>query len=176
MEWYYVGHYGQLGPLTREQVDELIASNVIERDTYVWRSGWSEWVRAGDTVELGSSFQLYALPPEPPPFAPPPPSPTGYARPSASTGGYGGSSSAPANPGGFFPAIPSTKSRVAAGILQILLPGVGRMYLGYSAIGVLQLMLAICSFGVLSIWSIIDGIIILTGGLRMDGYGRTLND
>src|SRR5579859_2938673 len=38
-EWYYIGHYGQLGPLTREQIDELVTGGVISRDTYVWRAG-----------------------------------------------------------------------------------------------------------------------------------------
>jgi TM2 domain-containing membrane protein YozV len=73
-----------------------------------------------------------------------------------------------------FGSVRSDRSRTAAGILQIFLPGVGRMYLGYTAYGVLQLFLALCGVGFL--WSFIDGIIILTGGVKLDGYGRHLQD
>ena len=82
-------------------------------------------------------------------------------------------------PNAYYPSfggIRSDRSRTAAGILQILIPGVGRMYLGYLAYGVIQLALTIVTCGVLWIWSFIDGIIILTGGLKMDGYGRQLSE
>ena len=49
------------------------------------------------------------------------------------------------------------------------------MYLGYAAYGVLQLVFTLC-FGIGYLWSIIDGIIILTGGIKLDGYGRQLPD
>ena len=38
-DWYYIGHYGQLGPLTKEQIDELVDGGVIARETYVWSTG-----------------------------------------------------------------------------------------------------------------------------------------
>jgi len=72
--------------------------------------------------------------------------------------------------------VKSNKSRVAAGLLQIFIPGVGRMYLGYAAYGVVQFVLSIATCGVLWLWSLIDGIIMLTGGLKLDGYGRVLDD
>lgn len=72
--------------------------------------------------------------------------------------------------------VTSPSSRVLAGVLQILLPGVGRMYLGYTAIGVLQLVLTICTIGILWIWPIVDGILILAGAVKHDGYGRVLTD
>ena len=50
------------------------------------------------------------------------------------------------------------------------------MYLGYLAYGVMQLILTICSFGTLWIWSFVDGVIMLSGGLKHDGYGRVLSD
>jgi hypothetical protein len=81
-------------------------------------------------------------------------------------------------PNAFYPTfggLKSDRSRTAAGILQIVLPGVGRMYLGYLAYGIIQLFLAIfCGVG--WIWSIIDGIVMLSGGVRLDGYGRQLVD
>lgn len=70
----------------------------------------------------------------------------------------------------------SDKNRTLAGILGIFLPGFGRMYLGYSAIGALQLIFTVMSCGVLWLWSIVDGIIILAGGVKTDGFGRTLPD
>jgi hypothetical protein len=171
-EWYYIGHYGQLGPLTREQIDELIQGGVIARDTYVWRSGLQDWMPADRCDELRASFAIaepFSAPPPPPmvPRTPPPATPT---RP------YG-SDNFPATAYGFHPAfgtVRSDRSRALAGVLQLLLPGVGRIYLGYAAYGVLQLVFALCGIGF--IWSFIDGIVILSGGVKLDGYGRQLGD
>lgn len=68
------------------------------------------------------------------------------------------------------------KSRLGAGLMQLLLPmGIGRLYLGYTAIGLAQLFTAIfCGVGVL--WAFIDGIIILTGSPETDANGVTLKD
>lgn len=184
-DWYYVGHYGQLGPLTFEQVDELIEAGVIMRETYVWRSGMANWLPAQSVVELQPVFAKHAsvAPPDPPPIPQqqgqpvaqvaiaPPPAPVAMV---------------PANPT-YSPAVVQTgwmahqevtsdRSRLAAGILQLFLPGVGRMMLGYGALGAMQLVLAICSGGVLCIWSFIDGLLILTGNVKYDGYGRRLKD
>ena len=87
------------------------------------------------------------------------------------------SPSAPPQVGGFhqpaFQTMTSDRSRVLAGVLQLLIPGVGRFYLGYSAYGVMQLVLFPCGF-VGWLWSVIDGIVILSGGVKLDGYGRQL--
>lgn len=171
-EWYYIGHYGQLGPLTRDQLDELIAGGVVLRETYVWRSGMPSWVVAGGVVELGSAFALaepFSAPP-PPPMAPPPTQNPTQAPPSFSS--PNSQSMTPYQ--SYFPTIPSDRSRVASGILNIVLPGVGRMYLGYIAIGVMQLLLSPCGVGY--VWSLIDGIAILCGSTKYDGYGRHLKD
>lgn len=74
-----------------------------------------------------------------------------------------------------FPTLRSDRSRTLAGILQLVLPGVGRIYLGYAAYGVLQLVLTFC-FLVGLLWSFIDGILILAGSPKLDGYGRVLGD
>lgn len=175
-EWYYIGHYGQLGPLTREQIDELIEGGVISRETYVWRGGLSEWVLADRVPELASSFQRanpYTAPP-------PPPSPTAASRSIPPTAAFP-SVTDPAPPQSLasqsyyrYPEIKSDKSRTLGGILQLLIPGAGRLYLGYSAIAVLQFILSLCGVGV--VWAWIDAVVILAGGVRMDGYGRQLND
>lgn len=70
----------------------------------------------------------------------------------------------------------SDKSKVVAGLLQILLPfGVGRMYAGDAGTGVAQLIVAVVTCGIGSLWSLIDGIIILAQG-GTDGQGRQLRD
>lgn len=168
-DWYYIGHYGQLGPLTIEQMEELVSGGVIARDTYVWKGGMSDWVTADRANELLGAFALttpvYSPPPPPSPVynsAPPMPRPVSNdyylaPNPNFSPVGYG--------------VVRSDRSRAVAGILQFF-PGVGRMYLGYWAHGVLQLVFAMCGVGFL--WSWIDGLIILAGGIKLDGYGRRL--
>jgi len=173
-EWYYIGHYGQLGPLTREQIDELIESGVVARETYVWRAGMGDWLPADRAPELMEAFRRtepYNTPP-PPPMDRPPAMPT---QPIARSYGY---DAAPVAPSPNYPAYnlaKSDKSRTLGGVLQLLIPGVGRIYLGYSAIGVLQLVLTPC-MGIGYVWSLIDGIVVLAGGVKLDGYGRSLND
>jgi len=66
-----------------------------------------------------------------------------------------------------------SKSRLAGGLLNIFIPGVGRMYLGYVGIGVAQLLLTLV-FGIGALWSLIDGILILTGSVVCDGNGHPL--
>lgn len=126
-------------------------------------------------------------PPAPPPSSYPPPhspppyqSGPNYPPPISAPVGYpqGGQ---PVPYGG---AHLSHRSKVAAGLFAILLPGLGihRFYLGHIGIGVLHLLLTFVlswvtcgvTLGVAWLWSIIDGIIILTGGMR-DVEGRELS-
>ena len=72
------------------------------------------------------------------------------------------------------------KSRVAAGVLGILLGGLGihNFYLGYTKRGVAQLLITLLSCGILgvvsSIWGLVEGIQILTGAINVDGDGNPL--
>lgn len=70
------------------------------------------------------------------------------------------------------------KSRLAAGLLQIFLGGlgIGRFYLGYTGLGVAQLLVSIFTCGVGSIWGFVDGILILCGQLDTDANGVPLRD
>jgi TM2 domain-containing membrane protein YozV len=180
-DWYYIGHYGQLGPLTRDQVDELIDGGVIEQDTYVWCTGMANWSPALHVDDLRPLLQsdLLSKPPPLPSLRPIPSKPT---TPPV----FGMQSAAPSAGTDFFPnpyaayhpsyvTVRSDRNRLVAGLLQLLIPGTGRMYLGYAAHGVLQLLLVPC-VGVGWLWSVIDGILILAGGLKLDGYGRKLDD
>ena len=74
------------------------------------------------------------------------------------------------------------KSTVAAGLLGICLGsfGVHNFYLGYTAKGVVQLVLtlATCGFGAVisGIWGFVEGILILTGSISTDADGRFLSE
>jgi TM2 domain-containing membrane protein YozV len=68
----------------------------------------------------------------------------------------------------------SDKSRIGAGVLQLLLPfGIGRFYTGHTNIALAQLLTSFMFIGV--VWSWIDGITLLTKG-GVDAEGRELRD
>jgi len=71
----------------------------------------------------------------------------------------------------------SDKSKVVAGILQLLLGGfgAGRFYTGHTGIAIAQIAVTwfTCGLGVL--WPFIDGIMMLTGKVT-DSQGRPLRD
>jgi len=73
---------------------------------------------------------------------------------------------------------PRAKSRVAAGILGIVLGhiGVHRFYLGFTGIGIVQILVTLGTFGIGGLWGFIEGIIILTGGFATDARGVPLRD
>jgi hypothetical protein len=68
--WYYVSHGKSEGPIGPEKLHELIAAGAVRADTRVWRSGFADWLSAGQVPGL-----MPAPPPPPtatPPAAPPP--------------------------------------------------------------------------------------------------------
>jgi len=82
------------------------------------------------------------------------------------------------------------KSKLVAGLLGILLGGLGvhRFYLGYTGIGLLMLSLTVfgsfaplvgcvpgASCGIVGLWGLIEGIVCLCGGMR-DANGLDLHD
>jgi TM2 domain-containing membrane protein YozV len=81
----------------------------------------------------------------------------------------------------------SDKSKVVAGLLQLLglvgILGIGRIYLGQTGFGITQLIsglligIVTCGIGFIVpvIWGIIDAVLILTGKVR-DPLGRPLRD
>lgn len=109
------------------------------------------------------------LPTPPPGQAPGPPLPY---RPTPYPGspGYGGLAW-------------SDKSRIAAGVLQIVLPfGIGRFYTGHTGVAIAQLLLfffGLLTFGSTSaiavIWCLIDGIVLLANTDSTDAAGRRLS-
>ena len=77
---------------------------------------------------------------------------------------------------------PNAKSKIAAGILGIILGcfGVHNFYLGFTGKAVAQLLITILSCFVLSpvsaVWGLIEGIMILTGSIDKDAKGIKLVD
>lgn len=130
--------------------------------------------------------QQFPPPPQQPGYMPPgpqysPPPPGAYPPPAG--GGYPGAYMDPMAPYGRHPVTGepfSEKSKVVAGLLQLLglfgLVGIGRIYMGYTKLGVIQLIVGIvtCTLGAI-IWGIIDAVLILTDKVR-DPEGRPLRD
>jgi TM2 domain-containing membrane protein YozV len=115
-------------------------------------------------------------PPQQPPPGYPPPFPPQYPPPPAAY--YD-----PSAPYGRHPLTGeplSEKSKVVAGLLQLLglfgLVGIGRIYLGYTGLGIAQLLVGLftCGIGAI-IWGIIDAVLILGDKVR-DPQGRPLRD
>jgi TM2 domain-containing membrane protein YozV len=113
-------------------------------------------------------------PPQQPGYPPPYPPPAGQYPPAYMD---------PAAPYGRHPLTGeplSDKSKVVAGLLQLLglfgIVGIGRIYLGYTGLGVAQLAVGIVTCGVGAIiWGIIDAVLLLTDKVR-DPAGRPLRD
>lgn len=133
---------------------------------------------------------------QPPGYGPPPQAGQGYGPPPQSGQGYGpppgyGVMPAygypdPSNPYGRDAAAPfgrdpytgepySDKSKVTAGVLEILLGafGAGRFYLDQPGTAVAQIAVTWLTCGIGGIWPLIDGILMLTGKVR-DKNGRQL--
>jgi TM2 domain-containing membrane protein YozV len=132
--------------------------------------------------ESGNPFP----PPQQPGYVPPPagqyPPPPGQYPPPP--GQYPGAYMDPAAPFGRHPLTGeplSDKSKTIAGLLQLLglvgILGIGRIYMGQTAFGVVQLILGIVLYciGVGIVWGIIDCIVLMTGSPR-DVQGRPLRD
>src|SRR3954465_2399272 len=99
-------------------------------------------------------------PPAPPPGQPAPGYPPGYATP-----GQPGWAPYGIHPGTGLPY--SEKSKIVAGLLQILLPlGIGRFYIGDSKSGGWQLGVTLLTCGIGGLWPFIDGIVILVTDSR----------
>ena len=108
-----------------------------------------------------------------------PPPPAGYPFPPPYQGAYVD----PAAPFGRHPITGepfSDKSKIVAGLLQLLgligIVGIGRIYIGDTKLGVIQLIVGVVTCGIGAwIWGIIDAILMFTDNVR-DPQGRPLRD
>ncbi|MGO4382722.1 NINE protein [Specibacter sp. RAF43] len=80
---------------------------------------------------------------------------------------------------GYQPGV-EQKSKIVAGILGILLGylGIHRFYLGYTKIGIIQIVVTFLTFGLGGLWGFIEGIMILVGAdpFKRDAAGIPLKD
>ncbi len=149
-----------------------------------------------DTVRLGGEGPAPGGPQGPPPQGPPPQAPPPQGPPPFGYGGQPGPPPYPPPPYGYpppgYPGYPGyagypvayvdplAKSKVAAGLLGILLGGFGahRFYLGYTSIAIIQIVVTILTCGLGSLWGLIEGILYLVGanGWTTDASGRRLKD
>jgi TM2 domain-containing membrane protein YozV len=69
----------------------------------------------------------------------------------------------------------SHRSQVVAGLLQLLIGGlgIGRFYMGHAGLGVAQILVTVFTCGFGAIWGLVDGIVILAGEPR-DAEGLPL--
>lgn len=160
-DWFYQGKYGQVGPISDEQVKELAGLGGITCDTYLWRDGMSDWAKAANLPEVKTLLPLN--PPTPPAFQPAPP-------PVSGPFAFGPQPHYPQDR--LAKNIRSPRNAYVGGLLNFLVPGLGRFYLGYTEIGLLQFCLSFVGIGLL--WSWFDGITMFFGAVRFDGDGRSL--
>ena len=130
----------------------------------------------------------------PPPYQPPPgySPPPGYLPPGQyPPPGYYVDPMAPYGRNPFTGEPLSDKSKTIAGLLQLLgligVLGIGRIYLGYTTLGIAQLVVGLVGgfvigiltcglgFAIPVVWGLIDAVMILSGQVR-DPQGRPLRD
>lgn len=71
------------------------------------------------------------------------------------------------------------KSKLAAGLLGIFLGSLGihRFYLGYTKMGIIQIIVTFLTCGIGALWGEIEGILILCGStITTDANGNPLGD
>lgn len=76
-------------------------------------------------------------------------------------------------------AIDTRKSKLVSGLLGILLGGLGvhRFYLGYTALGIAQIVVTLVTCGIGALWGLVEGILILAGiSITTDAEGRSLKE
>lgn len=140
----FLGEHMSEGRLSLEEYEERTAASLEARTRGELKSLFKD---------LPAPYPAFMAPPVP--YSAPPPAAYAGAPPPALTN-------------------ESDRYRVAAGVLQIVLPfGIGRFYTGHTNIALAQLLTSFIAVGV--IWSFIDGIIILAGG-GTDVDGRKLRD
>lgn len=78
------------------------------------------------------------------------------------------------------PVVVEQKSKIAAGLLGIFLGSLGihRFYLGYTGMGIVQIVVTFVTCGIGGIWGFIEGIMILCGdgSFKTDAKGVPLKD
>jgi TM2 domain-containing membrane protein YozV len=137
--WYLLRNNATNGPYPEEQVREWIKTGQLLPEEQLCREGDTTWAAASMTADFAADFPAApVVAPGATPFVP-----ATVAAPGA-------------------PAAAGLKDRTVAGILAILLGGLGihHFYLGNTTMGIIYILLA--CVGVSPILGLVDGIIYLT--------------
>ncbi len=141
MQWFVMKNGQQSGPYTVEQLREKLGTLELASTDHVWREGMAGW--------LPISAALATTPPPMPPAMPPPPLPGGLAPPRPAS---------------------AAKSHALYVVLALFIGsfGIHNFYVGRSGRGMVQMLITVCSFGLLVwvvwIWSFIDVLTVTTDG------------
>lgn len=136
-QWYILYNGQQVGPMTKEQ----LLSYGLNPNSQVWTTGMPQWAAAYTIPELMSMINPAV---DPWPAHPTPGGAGGYVPP------YGGSVSG--------------KDKTVAGILAILIGGLGIQYFycGKVAGGLITILLSAVTCGLWSVLMLVQGILMLT--------------
>lgn len=137
---------GELGPVPQAKLDAWVAKGCLGEDSQLLREGSDQWQWATDLFPDLEGKQ-----------------PTSPIKDDKET--------VQQDKG------PSPKSKILAGTLGVFLGGLGihRFYLGYTLIGILQIVVTLLTCVGLW-WGVVEGILILLGKFDKDGQGRSLVD
>ncbi len=66
-DFYVMVNKKQKGPLTTEEISQMVKDGQVNKDSLVWQNGMKNWSKAGSQSELAT---IFSAPPPPPPSAP----------------------------------------------------------------------------------------------------------
>jgi len=179
------------GPIPESELDEWVTEGRVTGDSQILKEGSDQWQWASDKFPQLSEEQAAATPPSvsEPAAAPAPAAPAGPFDFGAADKGTssvasrtrgrsrGRSRGGSRSSGVVDDSETSEKRKMVAGLLGLFLGGWGvhRFYLGYTGIGVIQILVTLFTC-VGAWWGIIEGIMILAGSFDRDAQGRKLQD
>lgn len=73
--WWYVTNHEKQGPVTKDELHELLSTESINTQTLVWQQGMAEWIVLAEVEALNDILPVNEPPPIPAQAATPPPIP-----------------------------------------------------------------------------------------------------
>ena len=64
-EWFIYSNNQQSGPFAMNQLQQMVTMGSVTKETYLWKNGMSNWMPAGQIVELAPLFVTNTPPPPP---------------------------------------------------------------------------------------------------------------
>lgn len=156
-EWFIIVNGQQVGPLNEQQ---LVAQG-LNPESYVWHAGMAQWTHAADVPELANYFNCNTQ--QNPQQGIPPFSSTANQGNYNSNGyqnfGYNRNQCQQPYNSGY-----NDKSKVAAGVLAMLLGALGiqYFYLGKIGAGFITILLTVVTCGLWEVITFVQGILMLT--------------